>query len=306
MKKKIISIVVMIILIVMVIYLILNGKDIYNDLTKENINVVITQLKMTDTDGGQGYGIKLPSGKLVMIDGGYYQDAVPVEEYIKANGGEVLYWFITHPHFDHVGGLNAILAKEVEGIEIENIYYSGFTPEFFEEEGVGKDLEKLNKATEWMTFEYFKENTDINFVELKRDDVLDIEGIKMTCLHGFDENIVDVNGNSLLLHFNFGKDTFLFTGDATDTTFESMVEHYGENNDLLDVDYIQIPHHGYMAGFSTDYLYRLTTPDVAYLDCSRNEYKNNLVNIQVHLDFLRNLNIPIVKRFEGDNILRIE
>ncbi|MFI3201967.1 MAG: MBL fold metallo-hydrolase [Eubacteriales bacterium] len=273
--------------------------------SKKDVEATIYQLTMTDEDGGAGYGIVLPSGKLIMIDGGYTSDSMEVAKFIEKQGGIVSAWFITHPHFDHVGGLLPIMEGSVGDFVIETVYYSEFTEEYFTTEAEGKDLEILNTAVLLEEFHALFTVEDTVFTPVNRDDVIELEGITITCMNGFDELVYDVNANSLVLHFDFGVTTFLATGDITDLSIMNMIAHYGEDHKLWDVDYVQIPHHGYMAGISNDQLYRLTTPAYAFLDCSLQEFVNDAVNIQMHLEMLHALQIPIIMRFEGDNEIRI-
>lgn len=269
---------------------------------------VIYQLPMTDTPGGACYAIKLPNGKLIMIDSGYVQDGEPIREFIMEHGGKVDSWFITHPHFDHIGGLLANLRESDNPITIDKIYYNPFTEEFFEEEKLGKDLEVINKALMFEEFEQYRTGeskagikSEISYLPIVKGDVVDIEGVRITCMNSFDENLYDVNGNSLALHLDIRDATMMITGDITDASVSNMELAYEEGNAMWEVDFLQIPHHGYMAGISDDRLYQLTKPQTAFVDCSTSEYLEDAVSIKTHLQMLENLKIPVIKRFEGVN-----
>lgn len=67
------------------------------------------------------YTLKSPEGKLIVIDGGVEANASYVRQVVKANGGTVHVWFLTHPHPDHIGAFNQIYA-DPWGIRIEQIY----------------------------------------------------------------------------------------------------------------------------------------------------------------------------------------
>jgi len=278
----------------------------------------IYQLPMTDPDGGCCYAIEQPNGKLIMIDSGYQSDAASIRDFIVEHGGVVEAWFVTHPHFDHAGGIiqilkeeaQAILDSRVSDITIQSVYYAPFTKEFFSMQEQGKDLETLNKSVllnefeECMSYEEWKPDTgkieyfpvglaeEIQFGERRK--------IRITCMNSFNEGIYDVNANSLVLHIEFDSVHFLVTGDITDQTVKNMKE-YWQDSKLWNVDIIQIPHHGYLAGISSDELYLLTTPTLAFLDCSKNEYDTNAVGIRQHLKWLDSLEIPVMNRFEGLN-----
>ena len=68
------------------------------------------------------------SGKVIVFDGGTEHDTEHLKEVLRAKGGRVSAWFITHPHSDHVGALTKILQDTNSGITIDAIYYN-FQPQ---------------------------------------------------------------------------------------------------------------------------------------------------------------------------------
>ncbi|RKJ52910.1 MBL fold metallo-hydrolase [bacterium 1XD42-8] len=261
------------------------------------------QMPMTGNAGGCFYGILLPDQSLIIIDGGYEGESYYVLDFIKEHGGKVHSWFVTHPHFDHVGALVDILSQEdYGGITIDTIYYDPFTPEFFHEEGEGKDLNILNNASLFDSFESLRSSDPRSlFVPLNIGDQLTIEDIDIRCLMSFQPEHYDVNGNCLVLHFDIKGFTFLITGDMTDYSIALMRQYWGDTSPYWNVDFLQIPHHGYIAGISSNLILQLTTPRYALLDCSKEEYDNNAVNIRTFEDWVLELDIPILKRFTGPN-----
>lgn len=51
------------------------------------------------------YIIDTPHGEVIVMDGGNYcaEDGEHLHEQLKARGGRVSMWFITHAHSDHLG-----------------------------------------------------------------------------------------------------------------------------------------------------------------------------------------------------------
>lgn len=76
--------------------------------------------------------IQTNDGSLIVIDGGFGEDADYLTSQIQARGGRVSAWLVTHPHGDHAGALYRILqnadsryaAGEDPLITIDAIYYS--------------------------------------------------------------------------------------------------------------------------------------------------------------------------------------
>ena len=68
--------------------------------------------------------IETGEGGLIVVDGGWTDNTDYVLNQIKAKGGHVQAWLITHPDSDHAGALADILYKHAGEITIDGIYYS--------------------------------------------------------------------------------------------------------------------------------------------------------------------------------------
>ena len=69
------------------------------------------------------YVIRTPGNELIVIDGGTKGDAAYLRKFIQERGNHVHAWFISHPHYDHVDALTAIL-NNPEDMKIDKIYGS--------------------------------------------------------------------------------------------------------------------------------------------------------------------------------------
>ncbi len=281
---------------------------IYGDETSENC-YEITQLPFPTFWGGEAYSIITPEGDLYLIDGGFQgEDGQRITQYIEEHGGKVKGWILTHPHVDHIGAFLDYMA--VNSKNVETVYYSPFTREFFEEEEDPAIYEIINNPNAILFYEFLdmmemtKENTE--YVPMLTGDKLSIGDLRLDCFASFDPDRHDVNANSLVFSISYGDFVLLFTGDMTELTLEDMKEEIPEDTILWDADIIQIPHHGYMAGIASDALYQATKPEYALLDCTVEEYNNNSVNIQNHVEMIESLEIEVLKRFDdgdGNKIL---
>ncbi len=76
--------------------------------------------------------IQTNDGSLIVVDGGFGEDADYLTSQIQARGGRVSAWLVTHPHGDHAGALYRILqnadSRYAAGLDplitIDSIYYS--------------------------------------------------------------------------------------------------------------------------------------------------------------------------------------
>ncbi len=71
------------------------------------------------------------------------------------------------------------------------------------------------------------------------------------------------NNQSLVIRVDFGKASFLFTGDMEDTALETLVNHWGASGEL-DTDVWEVGHHGSYNG-TTPALLAAITPEVAVI-----------------------------------------
>ncbi len=263
------------------------------------------QLNLNEEAGGLGYVLELPSGGLVVFDGGYEGDGPRIRDFIVEHGGTVSAWILTHPHYDHIGAFLYCMTEAADDMEVQSVYYSPFTAEFFAgEEYADNELE--NEALRFEEFEKLrKESSDIPYIAVSAGDRIQVENLLFKCLSGFDAGRKGVNDNSLVLRIEMNGVSMLITGDMTEATVKSMISEIGEDSADWDVDFVQIPHHGY-TGTGREF-YELTNPRFALLDCSTQEYENDVLNIRSEtIKALHEMGTGVVKRFEGTNVVVIK
>ena len=270
--------------------------------TMNKIPYQITQLPFPTFWGGEAYSILTPEGDLYLIDGGFQgEDGERLTTYIENHGGRVKGWILTHPHVDHIGAFLDYMEKH--GDKVDTVYYSPFTKEFFEEEEDPNIYEILNNPNAILFYEFLemKEKTEntTKYIPLKKGEQIKIGDVLLECHSSFDPEHHDVNGNSLVMTLSYEDFCFGLTSDMTEETLSNMMERVDPNSVFWNVDILQIPHHGYMAGIVSDLLYNKTSPKYALLDCTKEEYENNSVNIKKHVQMIEDLGIKVIKRFDG-------
>lgn len=280
---------------------------IYGNNESENY-YEITQLPFPTFWGGEAYSIITPEGDLYLIDGGFRgEDGQRITQYIEEHGGKVKGWILTHPHVDHIGAFLDYVAENIENVE--TVYYSPFTREFFEKEEDPAVYEVLNNPNAILFYEFLETmdatKEQVEYIPMLTGDKITIGELQLECFSSFSPKRHDVNANSLVFTISYKEFVLLLTGDMTEATLEDMKAEIPKDAVLWNSDIIQIPHHGYMAGIGSDALYQATKPEYAFLDCTVEEYENNSVNIQNHVEMVENLEIEVLKRYDREEGNRI-
>ena len=263
---------------------------------------LITQLPFPTFWGGEAYSIITPQKDLYLIDGGFRgEDFERIKAYIDEHGGKVKGWILTHPHVDHIGAFIDYMDENASNVE--KVYYSPFTKEFFEEESDPEIYEIINNPNAILFYEFLqiKEATEVEteYIEMNTGDILMIDNLTLECFASFSPDRHDVNANSLVFTLKYKDFVLGLTGDMTEATLVDIKRGAATDASFYNTDILQIPHHGYMAGIASDILYQETKPEYALLDCTVEEYNNNSVNIQEHVKMVEDLGIRVISRFHS-------
>lgn len=204
------------------------------------------------------YTIYHPEKGLIVVDGGWAEEASYVREVIGSLGGHVDAWFLTHPHEDHIGAFNVIY-PELSDITISAIYTVAMaTPE-----------ECLSVAP-WDNVDAYNNFLALNISDIKYvypEDIIQIKDLEFEILSTYDENIAGIstdyiNDGSMMFKVNGETESFLFCADVGADVSDYLLQKYG--TEKLVSDYIQMGHHGY-GGLNDDF-YEAVNPEVAFFD----------------------------------------
>ena len=197
-------------------------------------------LHVTYFDVGQGDAtlIQTPSGRQILIDGGYFPTIIKrhLGEMMPFGDRHIDMLIATHPDADHVTGLPELFDRYA----FDQLLVSYLPSEW--EEKVGPYAQTLERAAGQGTEIVRPVAGDIVFVE---------DGLRLEIIHPDTElNSESRNDNSLSLRLVYGEMTMLFTGDA-----EKMGESEIMQTGLpIQSDIYKAGHHGANNASSREFL----------------------------------------------------
>ncbi|MCK5852890.1 MBL fold metallo-hydrolase [bacterium] len=205
---------------------------------KKNIekNFTLWQLHSQGPTQMLSYVIKSANGKIIVIDGGMTCDGDYLKKFLASHGNHVDCWFLTHPHEDHIDALTWILSNQGD-LKIDKIYAS-FPP-----------LEWIKKYENGNTHTHEEFNTalkksDRKYIEIKRGDAFDVDGIHIEILSNVNLDITfnAINNSSIVMKFSDENKSVLFLGDLGVEGGDKLLKSIDHKK--LKADYVQMAHHG--------------------------------------------------------------
>lgn len=178
---------------------------------------------------------------LLIIDGGWADNASQVRDVILEKGGTVNAWILTHYHPDHIGAFNVIF-QDPQGIKIDCVYTTPYDKELFQ--SIAQDWDGID------TFNMFVDNIaqSDNIIYVIRDPTIEFSDMKLTIFNCWDQILEHaspgdiLNNSSLILKAETPANSILFCGDCHGALMSDlMIKRYGS---ALQADYVQLGHHG--------------------------------------------------------------
>lgn len=262
------------ILFILLVIVFIGGYLFYsnNIPTKETKNdpVEITEddyLKVYFMDVGQADCILIDNNhEYVLIDGGNTIDGKKLVKYFKELGIEKFNYVVaTHPHEDHIGGLNFIIYN----FNIDHFIGTNIKTDF-------KSYSNMMNALEKENIKYEVPNINDTFRV----------GEALFRIVYLDNNIEDINSSSIVLEMTYKNNSFLFTGDTTSDAEKTYLDNLNE------IDVLKVSHHGSQYATSAQFLMK-TKPKYAIISVGKdNEYGYPK---QVVLDKLDELNTNVYR-----------
>lgn len=194
---------------------------------------------------------------LIVIDGGWTEDADFVKDVIASYGGHVEAWILTHPHQDHIGAFNAIYPNPGE-ITIGEIYTVDMA-----------SPEDCLAVASWDSVEAYEDFLSLHIPDIKYlypGDKMELCGLELEVFSAFDDNVRIfsrdyLNDGSMMFKVSGKKESFLFCADVGVSMSDFLLQKYGQQ---LKADYLQMAHHGF--GGLNDNFYSTVAPAFAFFD----------------------------------------
>jgi len=195
-----------------------------------------------DVDQGDSILLEI-DGKSMLVDSGESDQGKVVTAYLQDQGISTLdYVVATHPHSDHIGGMNDIL----NNFQVERFVDSGYPHTSKTYENMLTTIDTKN-----IPFEVVRAGQTIDF-----DPAVDIEVLNPASAYS-DE----LNENSVVLKVTYGNTSFLLMGDAGLESEENIMEAGYD----VDSDILKVGHHASTSGSGEAFI-SAVSPEVSIFE----------------------------------------
>ena len=275
-KEQIISIVLFLLIVFFIeVY---NGNIKLDNLfdTVKNVNEkekpaskTLDGLEVYYIDVGQADSVLIrTTGENMLIDAGNNEDGNTLVNYFKSLDITKFNYVVgTHPHEDHIGGLDNIIKNfDIDTFFIPNVFTTTRT---FEEVLDALDSKGLKFKVPEVDKEYTLGEAKFKVLYLGEDDK-------------------DLNDTSIVIKLTYGETSYLFTGDAS-----TKVEKKLLNKDIKS-DVLKLGHHGSKYSSSSDFLFKVN-PKYAIASCGDSNMYHH-----PHTSILKKLKENNIKLYRTD------
>lgn len=252
-------------------------EDIGEETKQKNIKVSgDLEVHYIDVDQGDAILIK-QNDKNMLIDAGDNAYGDRVVNYLKSNNVTRLDYVIgTHPHADHIGGMDDVINKFDIGKVI---------------------MPQVNHTTK--TFEDVItaiQNKGLRIITPKVGDTYELGDASFTILAPNSNSYSNLNDYSVITKLVYGTNSFMFTGDAEVEAERETVN----NGQSLKSDVLKVGHHGSDTSTTPEFL-NAVDPKYAVIQSGKsNKYGHP---VESTLTKLQNKNIEVYRNDLSGNVI---
>lgn len=208
------------------------------------------QIQYLDVGQADASLIRLPNGQTMLIDAGGNATADRLVEYIREQGVKRIDFLIgTHPHEDHIGGLD----KVIDAFDVGEIYLpkvaDGQVPTTKTYEDVLTAIDRkgliVNRGT-------------AGTMLFQRD------ALSAQLLAPNSDAYEDLNSYSIAVLLTYGERKFLFMGDAEADSEQEILDRFGD----IKADVLKCGHHGSSTSTNQAFLDSVS-PEYAVISCGK-------------------------------------
>ena len=220
----------------------------YADVENSGSSSFVLDVQIIDVGQADCTLIKMPDGQNMLIDAGNNSDGGYLVDYLESEDVEKIDYLIgTHPHADHIGGMDDI----IENFEIGTIYMPRATAN--------------TKTFEEVLIAIKKKGLKIETATAGKK-VLEGE-VSAVFLSPSGEYYEELNDYSAVLKLTYGDKSFLFMGDAEALAEKEILQKFDVKSDVL-----KVGHHGSSTSSHNAFL-KAVNPEIAVISVGEgNDY----------------------------------
>lgn len=210
------------------------GCNISKNGSNKNNKLEANKMLVHYIDVGQGDSILIQvNNKNLLIDSGPKSDKKKLFNYLSSlNLDKLDYVIATHPHEDHIGNM----ADVIDEYKVLNFY--------------SPKVESTTKTFEKMIESLKSKKLKINVIK-KGTNSIDLgENTKVTVFSPTKDSYEDLNNYSPVIKIEYGKTSFLFTGDAQKDVEKEILA----SNEDISANVLKVGHHGSSTSTTKDFL----------------------------------------------------
>lgn len=238
-------------------------------------------LEVTMIDVGQGDSFLIQQdGHYALIDCGTRSAGKDVVSYLKEKGITNLEFVIgTHPHDDHMGGMETVLGEiETSRVIIPKVNSSLVTANWYI--SLRKELSKSKYEVIYPSY----------------GDMFTLGDATLKVIGPIDYSGSNVNNYSIVIKLTYGTQGIIFTGDA-ESEIEKQVLDSGE---VVDAEVLKVGHHGSDTS-NTEAWIDAISPEYALISCKEGNKYNH--PIKSTMERLRIRNIIVYRTDESGTVI---